>query len=78
MNYNLEEQPKLKPTVIWLQEALKDHLTPDQRASFEGLFQQALAQERLNIRAAFNDGYNDSLYVRYKNAHEYYDEYFES
>jgi hypothetical protein len=50
---------KDKQAVIWLQEALNDHLSPDQRASFEGLFQQAIGLEREQIMDAYSNGAED-------------------
>jgi capsule polysaccharide modification protein KpsS len=50
---------KDKQAVVWLQQALNDHLSPDQRASFEGLFQQAIGLEREQIMDAYSNGAED-------------------
>jgi hypothetical protein len=69
-------EEKDKPTVIWLMEAMKDHLTPEQRVSFEGLFQQALEMEIRNIKGAFSAGAND-IYDHYKNSKDYFEKNYE-
>lgn len=69
-------EEKDKPTVLWLKEAMSDHLTPEQLVAFEGLFQQALEREALHIRYAFAAAAGD-IYDQYKNAKHYYEENYE-
>jgi hypothetical protein len=46
-------------SVEWLQECLSIHLTDEQKMQFEGLFQQALAMERIQVIYAYDDGTNE-------------------
>jgi hypothetical protein len=73
----MDEMQKEIPTVLWLKDAMSHHLTPEQRVAFEGLYQQALEMEKMNIIYAFSAASGD-MYDHYKNSRHYYDETFTS
>jgi ribosomal protein S24E len=57
--------------VEWLQESLLNTLTHQQQMQVEGLFQQAKAMEKEQIKDAYANGSNDRLKNR---VIEYYNE----
>ena len=62
--------------VEWLQECLQLHLTHDQKMQYEGLFQQAKAIEKEQMKDCYWYGDYDGRNGSDRNFEQYYNETF--